>query len=304
MAKWTTGSILFAAGSVLPRLAHAADVKTGPYAWETHFQPAATKVMADITWFGWYTLSIMTAVVLFVTLLIAYVVWRFRERANPVPSRVSHNTLIEVLWTIIPVLILLAIAIPSFRLLYAEYDPTKLYADYNPQTTKFLTVKATGSQWYWSYSYATDQDSKDNGVVDAVNFDSLLVPDSELKTDQLRNLSVDNAMVVPVGTFVRLQVTGADVIHSFAMPPFGVKVDAVPGRLNETYFRAEREGVFYGQCSELCGKDHAFMPIVVQVVSQDQFRHWAGQAATDLPGANKTLAEAVHGGSNEKVAVR
>ena len=172
---------------------------------------------------------------------------KFNARANPVPSRTTHNTLIEVAWTLIPVLILVAIAVPSFRLLFLQLDIPK--AD--------LTIKATGKQWYWSYAYP------DNGKFE---FDSLLAQDK-----QPRLLGVDNEMVVPVNKVVRIQTTGADVIHSFAVPAFGIKIDAIPGRLNETWFKATKTGMFYGQCSELCGKDHAFMPIAVRVVNDQEF---------------------------------
>ena len=174
--------------------------------------------------------------------------------ANPVPSRTTHNTLIEVAWTLIPVLILVGIAVPSFRLLFLELDVPK----------SDLTIKVTGKQWYWSYAYP------DNGKFE---FDSLLDKDK-----QPRLLGVDNEMVVPVNKVVRIQTTGADVIHSFAVPAFGVKIDSIPGRLNETWFKATKTGMFYGQCSELCGKDHAFMPIAVRVVSDQEFATWVDAA--------------------------
>jgi cytochrome c oxidase subunit II len=180
---------------------------------------------------------------------------RFNHRANPTPSRTTHNTVIEVAWTIIPVCILVFIAVPSFRLLFFQQNIPP--AD--------LTVKATGKQWFWSYGYP------DQGKFE---FDSLLVDEKDLKPDQPRLLTVDNEMVVPVNKIVRVQVTGADVIHSFAVPSFGIKIDAVPGRLNETWFKAMREGMYYGQCSELCGKNHAFMPIVVHVVNDQEFMAW------------------------------
>jgi cytochrome c oxidase subunit II len=171
-----------------------------------------------------------------------------------VPSRTTHNALIEVAWTLIPVLILVAIAVPSFRLLFLQLDIPK--AD--------LTIKATGKQWYWSYAYP------DNGKFE---FDSLMAQDK-----QPRLLGVDNEMVVPVNKVIRVQTTGADVIHSFAVPAFGIKIDAIPGRLNETWFKATKLGMFYGQCSELCGKDHAFMPIAVKVVSDQEFAAWVAGA--------------------------
>jgi cytochrome c oxidase subunit 2 len=193
-----------------------------------------------------------------VLLLLLIVIVRFNARSNPTPSRTTHNTLLEVAWTLVPVVILVAIAVPSFKLLFLQQ--TIPPAD--------LTVKATGKQWYWSYSYP---DSK-------FEFDSLMLQDKDRKPDQPRLLAVDNAMVVPVNKVVRVQVIGADVIHSFAVPSFGIKIDAVPGRLNETWFKAEREGIYYGQCSELCGRDHAFMPIEVRVVSEKDYAAWLDQA--------------------------
>jgi cytochrome c oxidase subunit 2 len=201
--------------------------------------------------------------------LIAVVV-KFNAKANPVPTRTTHNTLLEVAWTLIPVLILVSIAVPSFRLLFEELDVPK--AD--------LTVKATGKQWYWSYAYP------DNGKFE---FDSLLAQDK-----QPRLLGVDNELVVPVNKVVRVQVTGADVIHSFAVPAFGIKIDAIPGRLNETWFKATKTGMFYGQCSELCGKDHAFMPIAVRVVSDQDFVAWVESAKkkfATLPGNTYASAD-------------
>ena len=211
--------------------------------------------MVDIVWFHDFLLWIISAIALFVLVLLAIVVLRFNARANPTPSRTTHNSLLEVAWTIVPVVILVAIAVPSFRLLFLELD--------NPKPD--LTVKATGKQWFWSYSYP------DNGNFE---FDSLLVADKDLKPGQPRLLTVDNDLVVPVNKVVHVLVTGADVIHSFAVPSFGIKIDAVPGRLNDTWFKATSEGLFHGQCSELCGKDHAFMPITVKVVSEPEFNDW------------------------------
>jgi cytochrome c oxidase subunit 2 len=183
---------------------------------------------------------------------------KFNARSNPVPSRTTHNTLIEIIWTVVPVVILVTIAVPSFRLLFLQLNVPKVD----------VTVKATGKQWFWSYSYP---DSK-------FEFDSLMVQEKDLKAGQPRLLAVDNEMVVPVDKVVLVLTTGADVIHSFAIPAFGIKIDAVPGRVNETWFKAEREGMYYGQCSELCGKDHAFMPIAIRVVSQNDYTAWLEQA--------------------------
>ncbi|NEU99974.1 cytochrome c oxidase subunit II [Bradyrhizobium uaiense] len=230
-----------------------------PAPWEHTLQAAATPVMENIITFHNLLLAIITVITLFVLALLVIVVVKFNAKANPVPSRTTHNTLIEVAWTLIPVLILVGIAVPSFRLLFLELDVPK------PD----LTVKVTGKQWYWSYAYP------DNGKFE---FDSLLDKDK-----QPRLLGVDNEMVVPVNRVVRIQTTGADVIHSFAVPSFGVKIDSIPGRLNESWFKATKTGVFYGQCSELCGKDHAFMPIAVRVVSDQEFATW-------VEGAKKKFA--------------
>jgi cytochrome c oxidase subunit 2 len=225
-----------------------------PAPWEYKLQESATPVMDNITWFHDFLLWLITAITLFVLALLVIVVVKFNAKANPVPSKTTHNTLIEVAWTLIPVLILVALVVPSFRLLFLELDVPK--AD--------LTVKVTGKQWYWSYAYP------DNGKFE---FDSLLAQDK-----QPRLLGVDNEMVVPVNKIVRIQTTGADVIHSFAVPAFGIKIDSVPGRLNETWFKATKLGMFYGQCSELCGKDHAFMPIAVRVVNDQEFAAWVETA--------------------------
>jgi cytochrome c oxidase subunit 2 len=225
-----------------------------PAPWEWTLQESAAPVMDYIIWFHNWLVGTITVITLFVLALLVMVVVKFNAKANPVPSRTTHNTLIEVAWTLIPVLILVAIAVPSFRLLFLQLDTPK--AD--------LTVKATGKQWYWSYAYP------DNGKFE---FDSLM---SQEKKPRL--LGVDNEMVVPVNKVVRVQTTGADVIHAFAVPAFGIKIDAIPGRLNETWFKATKTGMFYGQCSELCGKDHAFMPIAVRVVSDQEFATWVETA--------------------------
>jgi len=225
-----------------------------PQPWEVTLQPAASPVMENIVWFHNFLFVLITLITLFVLALLVVVVVKFNARANPVPSKTTHNTLIEVAWTLIPVLILVGIAVPSFRLLFQQLDIPK--AD--------LTVKATGKQWYWSYAYP------DNGKFE---FDSLLAQDKKP-----RLLGVDNEMVVPVNKVIRVQTTGADVIHAFAVPAFGIKIDSIPGRLNETWFKATKVGMYYGQCSELCGKDHAFMPIAVRVVNDQEFAAWVETA--------------------------
>jgi cytochrome c oxidase subunit 2 len=225
-----------------------------PAPWEWTLQQSASPVMDNIVWFHNFLFVLITLITLFVLALLVIVVLKFNAKANPVPSRTTHNTLIEVAWTLVPVLILVGISVPSFRLLFLELDVPK--AD--------ITIKATGKQWYWSYAYP------DNGKFE---FDSLMAADK-----QPRLLGVDNEMVVPVNKVIRVQVTGADVIHAFALPAFGVKIDAIPGRLNETWFKATKVGMFYGQCSELCGKDHAFMPIAIRVVEDQEFASWVETA--------------------------
>lgn len=248
-----------------------------PSPWQMGLQDSATPVMDDITSFNTFLFWITTAIAIFVLVLLAIVIVRFNARANPNPSRTTHNTTLEVLWTIVPVLILAAIAVPSFRLLYVELDVPK------PD----VTVKATGKQWFWSYEYP------DNGNFE---FDSLMVAEKDLKPGQPRLLAANREMVVPVNKIVHVLVTGADVIHSFAVPSFGIRIDAVPGRINDTWFKATKEGVFYGQCSELCGKDHSFMPIAVRVVSQADFDTWVGQAkkefSADQPAPPNAVASA------------
>jgi cytochrome c oxidase subunit 2 len=235
-----------------------------PTPWQLGLQQSASPVMDDIVWFHDFLLWVIAGITLFVLVLLAIVVLKFNARANPVPSRTTHNTTIEILWTVVPVIILVAIAVPSFRLLFYQLKVPP--AD--------ITVKATGKQWFWSYSYPDQK----------FEFDSLMVQDKDLKAGQPRLLAVDNDMVVPVNKVVRLLVIGADVIHSFSVPSFGIKIDAVPGRINETWFKAEREGTYYGQCSQLCGRDHAFMPIAVHVVSEKEYTAWLDQAKKKYAG--------------------
>jgi cytochrome c oxidase subunit 2 len=248
-----------------------------PSPWQIGMQEPATPVMQDITSFHNFLLWIITAITIFVLGLLLIVIVRFNARANPTPSRTTHNTPLEVMWTIVPVVILATIAVPSFRLLFLQLEVPK------PD----LTVKVTGKQWFWSYAYP------DNGNF---QFDSLMVRDKDLKPGQLRLLAVDNEMVVPVNKVVHVLVTGADVIHSFNVPSFGIRIDAVPGRINDTWFKATKQGVFYGQCSELCGKDHSFMPVAVHVVSEADFDTWLAKAkqefAADQPAAPTTIAAA------------
>jgi len=231
-----------------------------PQPWQMDLQPAATERMAQIIDFHNLLLVIITAICVFVLGLLLWIMVRYNARANKVASKSTHNTLLEVVWTIVPVIILVVIAIPSFRLLYFE--------DVIPEAD--LTLKAVGKQWYWSYEYPDAGD---------FSFDALMLSDADAAAaGEPRLLGVDNRVVLPVGKTVRLIVTAADVIHSWAIPAFGVKIDAVPGRLNESWFTPLREGIYYGQCSELCGARHAFMPIAVEVVSQERFDLWLEEA--------------------------
>ena len=287
-----------AAGAGAALLASGAEAAPEP--WEMMLQPGVTPIASMVHNFNFGLLIVIGLITGLVVALLAWVMIRYNAKANPVPSRTSHNTLIEVIWTVVPVLILVGIAIPSFSLLFAQYDPARAISGYDPATDKALTIKATGVQWYWTYEYP------DNGDI---SVDSLMLQDNE-RTDperQPRLLAVDNPLVIPVGVVIRMQVTAdpSGVIHSWAMQPFGVKTDAVPGRLNETWFRADREGVYYGQCSELCGRDHAFMPIEVLVVSRARFDAWATAAATDLEGAYRDLRASIDAaGSGEDIARR
>jgi cytochrome c oxidase subunit 2 len=225
-------------------------------------QEMVTGLGQQVSDFHTYLLWLITGICLFVLALLLVIIARFNERKNPAPSQTTHNTLLEVAWTIVPVLILVAIAIPSFRLLRGQLVP--------PQAD--VVVKATGYSWYWGYEYPADQGG-------GFKFDSNMITEAkDLKPDQPRLLGADNAMVVPVNKVVKLQVTSADVMHSFALPSFVIKIDAIPGRLNETWFKAEKEGVYYGQCSELCGNGHPYMPIEIRVVSEQQYAAWLAEA--------------------------
>jgi cytochrome c oxidase subunit 2 len=262
-----TASLTFAA-------AYANDVLADgfPTPGQIGFAPAATPIAHETHFFhNVILLPIIITISLFVLALLIYVIFRFNEKASPTASRTTHNTTLEVAWTVIPVMILVIIAIPSFRLL--THQMTIPEPD--------LTVKATGKQWYWTYDYPPDEGG-------GFEFDSYMVPESELKPGDIRLLSVDNEAVVPVGKTVRLLVTAADVIHSFTVPSFGIRIDAVPGRMNETWFKAEREGIYYGQCSKLCGKDHAFMPIAIRVVSPEAYATWLTEAKEKFASAESS----------------
>ncbi|WP_340314649.1 cytochrome c oxidase subunit II [Rhizorhabdus argentea] len=238
-------------------------------------QPQVTSIGEDAQWFHNVLLvPLITIISVFVLLLLGWASFRYRAKANPVPSKTSHNTVIEIIWTLVPVLILLVIAVPSIRLLAHQYSQPK------PD----LTIKVIGNQWYWTYQYP------DNGDFELV---SNLLPDAEAKKrGEPRLLGVDERVVVPVNSVVKVIVTSNDVIHSWAVPAFWTKMDAVPGRLNETWFKADREGLYYGQCSELCGARHGFMPIAVEVVSKDKFAEWVHSKGGKMPGEAAAAAPA------------
>jgi cytochrome c oxidase subunit 2 len=248
-----------------------------PEPWQMDMQLPVTDLARQAYRFHQWINWIIVSITLFVAALLGAVIFKFNDRAHPTPSRTTHNTMLEVAWTIVPVLILVAIAIPSFRLLREQLVIPK----------HDLVVKATGFAWYWGYEYPADQGG-------GFKFDSNMVDPKDLKPGQPRLLAVDNEMVVPVGKVVRMQVTAADVLHSFAVPAFGFKLDAIPGRLNEMWFRADREGVYYGQCSELCGNGHPYMPITVRVVSEAAYTQWLQEAKTKFAstGAQPKLATA------------
>ncbi len=314
-----------------------------PSEWQINLQDAVTPIAQQIHDFNFFINVIIFAITLFVLALLAICVVRFNEKSNPIPSRTTHNVMLEVAWSVVPVLILVVIAIPSFRLLYAQYDMPK--AD--------LTLKVTGFQWYWQAEYQTaaapaggtpapvaagapgvpaaagapaaaaptaaaapaapgapaaeaaaapevtpPAATGSSGVEAApltpdFTVEVRIKPEKDLAQGEPYLLAVDNDIVVPVGKVVRVQVTAFDVLHAFAVPSFGVKVDAVPGRLNETWFRADREGIYYGQCSELCGRDHAFMPLAFRVVSQAEYDAWAAKTRQSAMNEQpRTVADA------------
>jgi len=245
--------------TILSILTPAVAFANQPKDWQLGFQKAASESMRDIVNFhDNLLLPIIIAISVFVLFLMVYTCIRFRASANPVPSKRTHNVTVEVLWTLIPCLILIVMAVPSFKILYKQ--------DLIPKAD--VTVKAIGYQWYWGYEYP------DENII----FESYMVEDKDLKDNQPRLLAVDNELVVPVNKVVKVMITANDVLHAWALPSFGVKRDAVPGRINETWFKAEKVGTYYGQCSELCGIKHAFMPIAVRVVSDEEYKEWLSEA--------------------------
>jgi cytochrome c oxidase subunit II len=279
-----TGASALAASIVFSGMfagnALAEDLMGQPTPGAIDLQPAASELKHHAIWFHNIVLMpIITAITLLVLGLLIWIVVRYNKKANPVPAKFSHNTTVEIVWTLVPVLILMVIAIFSFRLLF----------HYNDMPKPYMTVKATGYQWYWGYEYP------DQKISEIVSLPLTKEQADAKKVPYL--LAADKAMVVPVNQVVRVQVTGADVIHAFALPAFGLKIDAIPGRLNETWFKAERTGVFYGQCSELCGVDHSNMPIEIHVVSQGEFDAWvkekvAPPAAAPAPAAGAAATPA------------
>lgn len=239
-----------------------------PENWQIGFQDPATPIMQGIIDLHHDIFFFVLVILVFVIWMLARTMYHFHQSRNPVPEKILHGTLIEIAWTVTPSLILVLIAIPSFALLYSMdevVDPA-------------VTIKAIGHQWYWSYEYSDYNQSDDEGLL----FDSYMIPEDELELGQLRLLDVDNRVVVPVNTHIRMIITSADVLHSWAVPSLGVKTDAVPGRLNQTPIFIKREGVFYGQCSELCGANHAFMPIVVEAVSLENYISWVSNKLDEM----------------------
>lgn len=289
---WAT--LVALAGAFLPTIANAEVGRPVPGGFS--LEESVTPIMDSIHAFhDGLLMWIISAIVLFVLGLMVYVMVRFNRKANPTPNRFSHNTVVEVIWVTVPVIILLVIAAPSFAVLSDQMtipDGNRKYLGSDifsfgsvDVPAPELTVKVTGYQWYWGYEYPDLNDA---------SFDSIILSEAErtdMKPDQPRLLAVDYELVVPVDTTVRVQVTAGDVIHAFTVPAFGIKTDAVPGRLNETWFYAKKTGLYYGQCSELCGKDHAFMPIAVRVVSKEEFAKWSKVMAAedDVDAANETL---------------
>ncbi len=255
---------VFSVSVLLTVLAVAFPAVAGePVEWGLNLQPAVTSSAERIHDFHNMLLVIITGITLFVLVLLIYVVIRFNKRANKTPSNVTHNVLLEVIWTVIPVVILIVIAVPSFKLLYKNDRIVE------PE----MTLKVSGYQWYWGYEYPDH---------DGISFNSYMIPADELQPGQVRLLSTDNPIVLPIDTDIAILVTGKDVIHSWTIPAFGVKIDAIPGRTNETWFRIDKPGTYFGQCSEICGKDHAFMPIEVKAVPKEEFEAWVEKAKEEF----------------------
>ncbi len=261
----------------LTSLAAVAPAFAAPTPGGIDFQRPVTAVAREVQAFHVEVLVIITVITVFVVALLLWVIVRYNKRANPTPKKFSHNTLVEILWTVVPVIILVFIAAKSFPLLYEQ--------DVMPDVKEeeVVDIKIYGRQWFWSYIYGEGDT--------AVEYDSNMIPDENIDPakGQIKRLSVDNPMVAPVNRYVRLSISASDVIHAWAMPQFAIKVDAVPGRLNQLWFKSDETGAFYGQCSELCGDRHSGMPIELRVLSQDQYDEWLRRAATSLSDARAYL---------------
>lgn len=254
--------------TIVPAGAALAQAVGAPRPWEMNLQPAFGPLKEHQIALHNLVLVIITLITLFVGALLVWVMWRYNAKRNPTPTRTTHNTTLEIAWTVIPVLILVVIAIPSFRLVYYE-DRTR-DAD--------LTIKVTAHQWYWEYTYPDNNN---------INFSSYIIPDDQLKPGQMRLLEVDNQLVVPVGKNIRVLQTSSDVIHSWFIPPLGVQRYAIPGRTIETWFRVDKAGTFYGECNQICGTNHSRMPIVVHAVPEKEFQAWLTEAKTKFSDAGQ-----------------
>ncbi len=266
-------SSLFVFLCAIPSLAFA----QAPELWGINLQKAASPLAERIHDFHGMMLWIIIAIALFVLVLLIWVIIRYNHKTNPEPQQFTHHVLLEVVWTLVPIVILLFIAVPSFKILYYN-DSTQ-----NPE----MTLKIEGRQWYWNYKYPDHGD---------IEFDSLMIPDDEIQGDQIRLLSTDTQVVLPVDTDIQLLISAGDVLHSWTVPAFGVKMDAIPGRWNEAWVRINEPGIYYGQCSEICGKDHAYMPIQVKAVSKEEFKTWAldnGASVEDFETASIEAEPAV-----------
>lgn len=266
-------SIIFVGQALSQDLLNGLETVGKPIPGGTGFQPAVTELARDILWLDDVLLYVISVISIFVMILLAIVVLKYNRKANPEPASFTHNSVLEVTWTVVPVVILAAIGLVSLPILFNQLKI--------PEPD--LTIKATGNQWYWSYEYPEH----------SFSFDSFMLEREELEEYGYQQdeylLATDYPMVVPVGANIKMQIAGADVIHAWKIPAFGVHMDAVPGRLNETWFRADREGVYFGQCSELCGKNHAYMPIVVKVVSRDLYEKWLESAKIEFAGAVESI---------------
>jgi len=289
------GAALAAPLALLPGVALAVEAGR-PDPGQIGFQESVTPIMDSIEAFhNNLLLWIISGIVLLVFVLLAIVIFRFNAKSNPKPATFTHNTLVEVVWTVLPIVVLIIIAIPSFAVLTDQLtvpDGQRKYLGNSifswgevDVPAPSLTIKATGEQWYWNYTYVDDDQSYDSYMLNEADR-------TANKPNEPRLLAVDNELVVPVNVTTRVLVTASDVIHAFAVPAFGIKVDAVPGRINETFFKAEKEGLYYGQCSELCGKDHGFMPIEIHAVSKEKFAAWVASKGGQMPEVTAAAQDA------------